>query len=115
MESVVAGLRFIAENRSLSTNDLADGLAKIGCNWTFDDWHTQFGEASEVRLFEGMRLGVISCGASVIINMGSRNDFNRYYGDDRFLSVDDDTSVYHFVRLVTGDGSFTKANIDCNS
>ncbi len=112
MELVIAGLRFIAENRNLSVDDLADGLEKLGCNWTFDDWHAQFDEMPEISLFDGMRLGVISCGANIIINMGSRNGLNRSYGDDRFLSVDDDTSVYHFVRLVTGDNSFTKANIE---
>lgn len=112
MEQVIAGFRFIAENRNLYTNELADGLEKLGCNWTFDDWDAQFGELSQIRLFDGMRRGDISCGASVIINMGSRNDYNRYYADDRFLSVDDETSIYHYVRLVTGDDSFTKENIE---
>ena len=115
MEKVIAGLRFIAENRNLSTNELADGLEKLGCNWTFDDWGAQFGELPETRLFDGMRRGDISCGASVIINVGSRSGFNRGYCDDRFLSVDDETSIYHFVRLVTGDDSFTKENIEADS
>lgn len=112
MEQVIAGFRFIAENRNLSTNELADGLEKLGCDWTFDDWDAQFGELPQIGLFDGMRRGDISCGASVIINMGSRNNRNRTYGDDRFLSVDDNTSIYHYVRLVTGDDSFTKENIE---
>ena len=32
MELVIAGFRFIAENRNLSTNELADGLEKLGCD-----------------------------------------------------------------------------------
>ncbi|MBR3055860.1 hypothetical protein IKG64_00865 [Candidatus Saccharibacteria bacterium] len=112
MEQVIAGFRFIAENRNLSTDELADGLEKLGCNWTFDDWGAQFGKLPRIRLFDGMRRGDISCGANVIINMGSRNNYNRHYSDDRFLSVDDDSSVYHYVRLVTGDNSFTKENIE---
>ena len=112
MEQVIIGLRFIAENRNLSTDELADGLERLGCGWSWDEFNDQFGDSPEIGLFNGMRLGAIICGASVVINMGSRNGYNRSYGDDRFLSVDDDTSVYHFVRLVTGDDSFTKENIE---
>ncbi len=112
MEAVIAGLKFIAENRELSDDALADGLAKLGCDWTFDDWNEQFANAPQISLFTGVRLGTISCGSSIIINMGSRNPFNRSYGDDRFLSVDDDTSVYSFIRIVTGDDSYTKEAIE---
>lgn len=112
MEAVLAGLRFIAENREISDNALADGLAKLGCDWTFDDWNAQFADAPQISLFAGMGLGAISCGASVIINMSSRNHFNRAYGDDRFLSVDDNTSIYAFIRVVTGDDSYTKEAIE---
>lgn len=112
MERVVAGLRYIAENRDLSSDELADGLEKLGCNWTLDDWNAQFGELPEIGLFDGMRIGDIGSGASVIINMGSRNDGSRYYADECFLSFEYESSIYHFVRLVTGDNSFTKENIE---
>lgn len=112
MEKIIEALRFIAENRQLSNDELADGLAVIDCDWTWDEWKQNFGGGPEIGLFEGVRLGLPSCGASVVINMGSRNDFNRFIGDEKFLSVDDETSVYYFIRLVTGDSSFTKENID---
>lgn len=111
-ELVVTGLRFIAENRKLSTDELANGLEKLGCNWSFDDWNAQFTKTPGIGLYNGMRHGDISCGASVIINMGTRKDFNRSFIDERLLSDDDDTSIYHFIRLVTGDDSFTKENIE---
>ena len=110
-KNVVAALKFIAENRTMSTNELARGLELLGYGWSFNDWHVRFDETS-VNLFEGMRRGLLSSGASVVINMGSGNDYNRNKCDDHFLSTDNDTSVYHFVRLVTGDNSFTKENIE---
>ncbi len=112
MERVIAGLRFIAENRNLSTDDLADGLAKLGCDWNWDDWHARFDRTPKILFYEGIRMGAISCGASIIANINDRSDFNRVYCNERLLSVDDDTSIYHFVRLVTGDDTFTKENIE---
>ena len=64
------------------------------------------------EFFDGMRQGCLCCGACVIINIGSRDGYNRFYCDNRFLSADGDMSVYHFVRLVTGDDSFTKEYIE---
>ena len=110
MEIVIKAFRFLAENRSMSTPALTQGLKELGAGWTFEDWHAQFGKEPKIELFEGMRLGSLSTAASVIINM-SKNAESRYFGDIKFLSVDDDTSIYHFVRIVTGDDSFTKANI----
>ena len=115
MEAVIAGLKFIAENRKISNDALADGLIALGCDWSFDDWKARFGNAPKISLFQGMALGAISSGASVIINMASRNAYNRAYGDDRFLSVDDDTSVYAFIRTVTGDDSYTMEAIEAKA
>ena len=112
MQAVIAGLKFIAENREISDDALADGLAKLGCNWTFDDWNYQFGGVPEIWLYASMEYGDISCGASLIINMGSRDHDNRVNGDARFLSVDDKTSVYAFIRVATGDDSYTKKAIE---
>lgn len=114
MAKVLEGLRFIARNRHLSNDELADGLEKLGCTWTSDDVHALSDKLNlpNVGYFEGMHQGRITDAAYLILNMKSRNDYNRYYGDDRFLSIDDNTSVYHFVRIVTGDDSFTKENID---
>ena len=117
MKRVVAGLRFLAENRDLSTKDLVKGLKKLGCDWTFEDWEVRFGHLRSISDLEGIRLGMISCGASVIINLtdacskkGAK--FNRYKIEEWFLNRDDDYSIYSFIRLVTGDDSYTKENIE---
>ena len=64
-----------------------------------------------VPLFKGMKKGEISCGASVIVNVRD-SESGRAYCSDKFLSLDDDTSVYHYIRKVTHDKSYTKANLD---
>ena len=58
-----------------------------------------------------MKKGEITCGASVITNARD-SEYGRAYCDDRFLSLDDETSIYHFVRIVTGDPNYTKDNLD---
>ena len=40
------------------------------------------------------------------------SDYVKSYGEDSFLSIDDGTSIYHFIRVVTGDNSYTKENIE---
>lgn len=109
-ELVVDGLRFIAEHQSASQEELINGLLELGCNFTFEDVKAQFPGIEEVRLFEGMRKGNIACGASVIINMRD-SEPGRSYCNDRFLSVDDKTSIYHFIRKKGGDRNYTKASI----
>jgi len=112
MDLVIAGLRFIAENQNLSADELADGLKTLGCDWTWDDWHARFDGTPKIELYDGVRIGAISCGASIILNMSSRSDFDCVYGKDRLLSVDDGASIYHFIRIVTGDDSYTKKLVD---
>ena len=109
MGAVIAGLKFIAENPSISQEDLISGLLELGCNFTLDDINRQFPEPG--LLFPGMAKGNIACGASVICNVRD-SEYGRAFADDRFLSIDDGTSIYHFIRLVTGDDTYTKANIE---
>ena len=108
-ENVVAGLKFIVEHQDMKQEELIDELIKLGCNFTFDDLKRQF--PREEKLFPGMKKGKLGCGASVIINYMVSERW-RSYVEDRFLSVDDDTSAYAFIRKVTGDKSYTKERID---
>ncbi len=109
MGAVIAGLKFIAENPSISQEDLISGLLELGCNFTLEDINRQFPEPG--LLFPGMAKGNIACGASVICNVRD-SEYGRAFADDRFLSIDDGTSIYHFIRFVTGDDTYTKANIE---
>ena len=109
LEEVVNGLKFIAANRTMSQEELIEGLLKLGCNFTLDDIKQQFPEDNEI--FEGLKQGKIGCGASVIVNSRD-SEYGRSYCDDRFLSFDNDTSIYNFIRVTTGDESYTKEMVD---
>ncbi len=109
LEKVIEGLKFIAENQSISHNELVAGLLKLGCNFTLEDIKQQF--PSNIMLFAGMEKGDVGCGASVIVNTRD-SEFGRAFCHDRFLSVDDSSSIYHFIRITTGDESYTKAKVD---
>ena len=109
LEEVVNGLKFIAEHQSMSQDELIDGLLQIGCNFTLDDIKKQF--PGEIGLFEGIKQGNLGAGATVVCNARD-TEFGRSFCDDRFLSVDDDMSLYHFVRITTNDDTYTKENVD---
>lgn len=52
-----------------------------------------------------MSRGDLAYGASVIAN--ARKDFlSRAYVSERFLSVDNNTSIYNYIRIVTGDMTY---------
>ncbi len=108
-ELVIAGLKFIAENQTISQEELKAGLLELGCNFTLEDIKNQ-DTAPEINLFDGMSQGDLICGAIVIANV--RKDFlSRAYVSDRFLSVDDNTSIYNYIRIVTGDKTYTKDKV----
>ncbi len=109
-ELVIAGLKFIAENQTISQQELVAGLLELGCNFTLEDIENQV-TTPETSLFAGMSRGDLAYGASVIAN--ARKDFlSRAYVSERFLSVDNNTSIYNYIRIVTGDMTYTKDKID---
>ena len=105
MEVVIAGLKFIAENQSISQDELFDGLMKLGCTFTLDDIKEQFPEAYYLR--DGIKNGEIAAGAGIIANMRKDEEY-REMGTVKFLRYDDDESIYHFIRVATNDPSYTK-------
>ena len=105
MEVVIAGLKFIAENQSISQDELFDGLMKLGCTFTLEDIKEQFPEAYYLR--DGIKNGEIAAGAGIIANMRKDEEY-REMGTDKFLRYDDDESIYHFIRVATNDPSYTK-------
>lgn len=109
MEEVVSGLKFIAEHQSMSQEELIEGLLELGCDFSLKDIKQQF--PTEIALLEGIRKGDVACGASIIVNARD-NEFGRAYCDDRFLSVDDEDSIYNFIRVATGDETYTKEYVD---
>lgn len=84
-------------------------MLELGCDFTLEVVNRLFLEPG--LLFPGMTKGNIACGASVICNVRD-SEFGRAFVDDRFLRIDDGTSIYHFIRLVTGADTYTKVNIE---
>ena len=106
---VLYGLKFIAENQALSDEEIKNGLLDLGCDFTFEDINNVF--QHEFALVPGMNHGNLASGASVIANV-KEGGVSRTFINEVFLSTDNNTSIYHFIRLVTGDNSYTKENID---
>ena len=111
-EGIIVGLKFIAENQTMTQEELREGLLELGCDFSFDDIKQQF--PYQIKLFDGMNKGDLSCGASVIVNVRD-SQYGKVFVDDRFLSVDDETSIYHFVRVVTGDVTYTNESIEASN
>ena len=107
-EKVVAGLKFIAEHQDMEQTELIQGLLALGCDFTLEDINQQF--PTPKLLFEGMAEGDLACGASVICNVRD-SEFGRAFADDKFLSYNESPSVYHFIRVVTGDESYTMDSV----
>ena len=107
--TVIKGLKFIAENQNLTQEELVDGLISLGCNFTMDDINKIV--SANTSIYEGLAKGDIKSGATVLLNM--RDSIKgRLYGNEKFLSVDDEYSIYNFIRMTTGDPDYTKDNID---
>ncbi len=74
----------------MEQNQLIDELIAIWCNFTLEDIEKQF---PDWNLFSGMKQGDIAAWAFVIYNvMTSR--YWRHYCKNRFLSNDNEISVY---------------------
>lgn len=109
-QNVINGLKFIAEHRSMSQDELIDGLLQLGCNFSIEDIKQQFPNIKG-NLSDGMSQGSLACGANIIVNMRN-TEYGRGKGDEKFLSVDSEDSIYNFIRIVTGDETYTKKYVD---
>ena len=81
----------------------------MGCNFSLEDINQQCAE--QVQTDEGIKQGNIFSGAYVIATTRDR-EYSRSLWDDVFLENDNDTSIYHFIRKVTGDETYTKEYVD---
>ena len=109
MEKVVKALKFIAENQHLTTEEYELGLLNIGIDFTFDDIDEQFPEKS--GLLYGIKHGELSSGAEIVV-MANSGKYGRSHVENKFLAYDDESSIYNFIRVVTGDKNYTKENLE---
>ena len=108
-EKVINGLKFIAENQNISHDELVDGLINLGCTFSLDDVKNQFPE--DALNEPDMRAGDLSIGATMIVNSRD-SEFGRDMVSDYYLSSDDDRSIYHIVRELSEDDSYTKQSVE---
>ena len=110
MELVIAALKFIAENQSLSYRQLLNGLINMGCKFTLEDCKSWYPDAPKT-LGEGIKQGHIATGIGIICNF-MMSEYGREIATDMVLGVDDGASLYAFVRNATKDPSYTKEYVD---
>lgn len=114
-ELVIQGLKHIAENREASSQEIRSSLVKMGWNFSWRDFYRQFPflKVFKMRLFNGIRKGRLWAGANILINLSTKESDDPWcYVLERFLDVDDDYSIYHYVRLVTGDNTYTREKVN---
>ena len=111
MPLVIKGLKFIAENQTLSQEELIKGLLDLGCNFNYEDQKKQ----CPYNYYDDdiIKKGELSWGASVIINVRDSED-GRARCQEIFLNKDSENSIYNYIRVVTGDQNYTKENLDIN-
>ena len=110
-EKIIEGIKFIAENYDLEHKEIAEGLSNIGCNFTLKDIDEQFYFPEELTYGKALNEGNLGCGAVIIYNVRV-SDFGLRRCVDRYLRYDNDTSIYHFIRTITKDETYTKENLD---
>lgn len=108
MPIVINGLKFIAENQNLSQKELIKGLLDLGCNFTLDEINKQFPNSN--ASFGEIKKDDPSLGATVIVQVRD-SELGREYCNERLLSVDDNISIYHLIRILTNNPNYTKASI----
>ena len=108
-EKIVAGIKFITENIDLSHMELVEGLLALGCGFSLADIKEQFPEPES--LGEGILKGSLGAGASIIANVRD-SEFGRRKARNWYIDYEDQYSIYKYIRLLTGDETYTKENVD---
>lgn len=120
-QMVVAGLKYLTENQEVSNQELYDHLKEMGWNFSWEDFDFQFPCVKIFRLglFDGIKKGSLWAGAELLVNLSAGNPitfcFRRDYISEQFLTKDGDVSVYHLIRKLTGDETYTKASLGLES
>jgi hypothetical protein len=110
---VIEALKYIAENKHVKYEEFIIGLRNIVDNYSFEDFLYQFPDVQLESIFNGLSNGSLSAGVGIIVNVLS-SSFNRDFVNEKFLGIDDKYSIYHFIRITTGE-NYTKNMIDSNT
>ena len=113
-EKVIEGLKFIAEHQDMEQEELLNSLLDLGCDFSIEDIDREKKRAGEIDdIFLGLSLGTTAAGAYVLVNARD-SEGGRSYVKEKFLSTDSDSTIYGYIRTVTGDNNYTKDNIEKN-
>ncbi len=110
LETVIKGLKFVAENQDLEYKEYITKLRSIIGDYNLEDFSKQFPGLENEFLFYGLASGSLGAGASILINILYSSDL-REYVNEKFLSVDDEYSIYNYIRLTTKE-NYTKEMVD---
>lgn len=106
--NIISGLKFMAENKDISQDEFVQGLKDRGCVFTVNDIYVKYPRPFSQEKF---RDGEIGAGAYVLAcardSKDSRDDLYK-----SLFSVDNDYSVYGYIREATGDKTYTKEYVD---
>lgn len=110
-ELVIEGLKFIAEHQKLSYIDMKRELYSLGCDFTLEDVEEQFmNEYNSYPFSVGLHRGYTVTGAIIIANVtDSSNGLSVV--KEKFLSTNDENSIYHFIRVATSDPTYTLSSV----
>ena len=106
--TIINGLKYFSENKLTTYEKFIKGLDELGCTYTRDDIERisdLFKENYDGNKWDGMRKGLFSAAVEVIASARS-SELSMYHIEDGFLTSDDDKSIYHFIRKVTGDEGY---------
>lgn len=113
-EKVIKGLKFIAEHQDMEQEELLNSLLDLGCDFSIEDIDREKQRTGEINdIFLGLTLGTTTSGAYVLVNARD-SESGRSYVKEKFLSTDSDSTIYGYIRTVTGDNNYTKDNIENN-
>lgn len=106
LDETIKAAKYIAEHQSLPYDEFVKGLEEIGWNYTIDDVEKQFQFPEDYKIMKKLNQGDYRAAASIIANAKS-DEGGRELCREKFLSNDDPYSLYHFIRQVTEDETYT--------
>ena len=106
--NVISGLKYLIENKDLPQEKFVEGLIDRGCVFLMNDLEDKNIEPYSA---DKLRNGEISAGAYVLINARDSEDTRKMYYTMDLFTIDDDNSLYHFIR-VNGEPDYTKEYVD---
>lgn len=110
IDTVVNGLKFLAENQELEYYEMAKNLINLGCAFDKSDIEKVINNNTPPSLRAGIKCADFATG--VLLLAGVLEDEHSYNNVKKcYLKKDNQYSIYHYIRTTTKDKSYTLDNI----